>query len=306
MIYTLTFNPAIDYKINLDFYTPGTINHSHDETLHIGGKGINVSVVLNSLNTPTTALGFIAGFSGNVIETTLAQMGIATDFISLPQGFSRINIKMKASEETEINGQGPNISERYVYDLYEKLSRLKSGDVLVLAGSAPPSLSPFIYRDILERLQYKNIMVIADTSGEHLTGILKYQPFLIKPNHSELNEIFGKHLEADSDIIESAKNLQERGAKNVLVSLGSRGAILVTQDDTVLIADAPKGNVINTTGSGDSMVAGFLAKYLETKNLDHSFKMGLAAGSANAFSINLPTSEEILSVYNNLLENPSE
>ena len=244
------------------------------------------------------ALGFVCGFTGEVIKSTLKDLEIEQDFVELSHGFSRINIKMKSSAETEINGLGPSISDEDMEQLYKKLDRLKNGDILVLAGSVPPSLPSTIYCDILERLSGKDLRIVVDATNELLTGILKFEPFLIKPNHFELSEIFGKKLTGDEEIAECAKNLKSRGAKNVLVSMGGKGALMVTEDDRILRLPAPQGEVIDTTGAGDSMVAGFLAGYLENGHIDHAFALGLAAGSASAFSHNLATKEEILNIYN--------
>ncbi len=298
MIYTLTFNPAIDYVINTDTFTKGALNRSFKERFHIGGKGINVSLVLKNLETESTALGFICGFTGEVIKNTLKELEIPYDFIELADGFSRINVKMKSDLETEINGVGPHIFDKDMEQLYKKLDALSDGDILVLAGSVPPSLPPTIYCDILERLSHKDLRIVVDATNELLTGILKFEPFLIKPNHFELSEIFGKKLTDDEEIAECAKNLKSRGAKNVLVSMGGMGALMVTEDDRILRLPAPEGEVIDTTGSGDSMVAGFLAGYLESGDMDHAFALGLAAGSAGAFSHNLATKDEILNIYN--------
>ncbi len=306
MIYTLTFNPSIDYVVNINSYEEGTLNRSFGEKLHVGGKGINVSLVLKALDLDSTALGFSAGFTGEVIRSALAKKEIIDDFIALNDGFSRINIKMKSQQETEINGQGPTISDDDMIKLYNKLYKLKNGDILILAGSVPSSLPSTAYSDILEKLKHKSISVIVDSSGELLTQILKYEPFLIKPNHSELNEIFGKDLRDEQEIIDCAKNLQSRGAKNVLVSLGDKGAILVTEDNRILKSGIIEGKAINTTGSGDSMVAGFISGYLKAKDFDHAFKLGVAAGIANAFSSTLPTKDEILNIYNKINEESFE
>lgn len=298
MIYTLTFNPAIDYVVNTPTFSRGTLSRSLGESFHIGGKGINVSLVLKNLEIESTALGFVCGFTGEVIKNTLKDLEIPHDFVELSDGFSRINVKIKSAAETEINGLGPHISDEDMGMLYKKLDRLQNGDTLVLAGSVPSSLPSTIYCDILERLLDKDLRIVVDATNELLTGILKFQPFLIKPNHFELSEIFGKKLTDDEEIAECAKNLKSRGAKNVLVSMGGRGALMVTEDDRILRLPAPEGEVINTTGSGDSMVAGFLAGYLEEGNIDHAFALSLAAGSAGAFSHNLATKEEILNIYN--------
>lgn len=300
MIYTITFNPALDYIIRVPGYTEGAVNRTDDEKILAGGKGINVSTVLKNLGYDNTALGFVSGFTGNVIAEMLNGLGVKSDFIQLDNGFSRINVKIKAEKETEINGQGPRIEKKDIDELYRKLDRLKPGDILVLAGSVPNTLPDSIYCDIMEFLKDKQLDIIVDATGELLTNVLKYKPFLVKPNNFELGEIFDKVLKTDEEIADCARELRKRGARNVLVSMGGDGALMVTENDEVLRCKAPEGKVINTTGSGDSMVAGFIAGYIEKKNYEYALKLGLSAGSASAFSQNLATGEEIRRVYNSL------
>lgn len=300
MIYTITFNPALDYIIRVPGYTEGTVNRTDDEKILAGGKGINVSTVLKNLGYDNTALGFVSGFTGNVITEMLNGLGVKSDFIQLDNGFSRINVKIKAGKETEINGQGPKIEKEDIDELYRRLDRLKPGDILILAGSVPNTLPDSIYCDIMEFLKDKQLDIIVDATGELLTNVLKYKPFLVKPNNFELGEIFDKVLKTDEEIADCARELQKRGARNVLVSMGGDGALMVTENDEVLRCKAPEGKVINTTGSGDSMVAGFIAGYIEKKNYEYALKLGLSAGSASAFSQNLATGEEIRRVYNSL------
>ena len=300
MIYTITFNPALDYIIRVPGYTEGAVNRTDDEKILAGGKGINVSTVLKNLGYDNTALGFVSGFTGNVITEMLNGLGVKSDFIQLDNGFSRINVKIKAGKETEINGQGPKIEKEDIDELYRRLDRLKPGDILVLAGSVPNTLPDSIYCDIMEFLKDKQLDIIVDATGELLTNVLKYKPFLVKPNNFELGEIFDKVLKTDEEIAVCARELQKRGARNVLVSMGGDGALMVTENDEVLRCKAPEGKVINTTGSGDSMVAGFIAGYIEKKNYEYALKLGLSAGSASAFSQNLATGEEIRRVYNSL------
>lgn len=297
MIYTITFNPALDYIIQVPNYIEGTVNRTSEEKILAGGKGINVSTVLKNLGFDNTALGFISGFTGKVLKEMLSELNVKNDFISLENGFTRINVKIKADKETEINGQGPKISDDAIEKLYKKLDLLNDGDVLVLAGSVPNTLPESIYCDILEHLQNKDLKVIVDATGKLLTDTLKFKPFLIKPNNFELSEIIGKELTTDEEIAQGAKALQKTGARNVLISRGGDGALLVTENGDVLKSAAPKGKVINTTGAGDSMVAGFIAGYIEENDYTHALKMGLSAGSASAFSENLATGDEVRAIY---------
>lgn len=297
MVYTLTLNPAIDYIVNVDNYKQGEVNRTSGEKLLAGGKGINVSTVLKNLGSDTKALGFLAGFTGEIIRKMLDEDKIKNDFIFLENGYSRINVKLKTDEETEINGQGPEISEKFLNELYKKLAYIKSGDALVLAGSIPKSISSDIYCEILEKLSDKSILTVVDATGELLKKSLKYNPFLIKPNRSELEELCGHKLETLDDISDAARELKKAGAKNVLVSLGADGALLVTEDNQVIYRKAVKGNVINSTGAGDSMVAGFICGWLEKGDYSYALDMGISAGSASTFSENLATKEEIEKIY---------
>ena len=297
MIYTITFNPALDYIMVVPSCRNGEVNRTESEKIMAGGKGINVSIVLNNMGVENTALGFISGFTGGAIENILADMNCKTDFIKLDNGFSRINVKIKSDTETEINGQGPDISDGAVKKLYEKLDSLNDGDTLVLAGSIPSSLSDSIYCEIMDYLKDKKLNIVVDATKDLLVNVLKYKPFLVKPNNHEIGEIFGVELKTRSEVVPYAKNMQEMGAKNVLVSMAGEGAVFVGENGEVYESEAPKGKLVNSTGAGDSMVAGFLAGYMEKQDFMYALKMGLSAGSASAFSENLATKEEILNVF---------
>lgn len=301
MIYTITFNPALDYVVNAPDLKAGAVNRTRGEKILAGGKGINVSAVLNNMGVENTALGFIAGFTGSEIERILTTQGCKTDFIKLRDGFSRINIKLKSDTETEINGQGPDIPSEAVDALYKKLDALTDGDTLVLAGSIPSSLPNSIYCEIMEYLSGKKLNIAVDATGDLLVNALKYKPFLVKPNNHELGEIFKTELKTRDEVVPYAVKLREMGARNVLVSMAGEGAVFAGEDGEILTSDAPKGKLINSTGAGDSMVAGFLAGYMENHGFEHAFKLGMAAGSASAFSENLATKDEILKVYNTLI-----
>ena len=296
MIYTVTFNPAIDYVVKVEDLKLGAVNRTQSDDVQLGGKGINVSVILNNLGVNNIALGFIAGFTGEKIKSELEKEGVKTDFIELENGLTRINVKIKADEETEINGAGPDIPQKSVDDLFEKLSALKSGDILILAGSIPKSMPDDIYEKIMEKLQEKGILFVVDATKDLLCNVLKYKPFLIKPNNFELEEIFNVKLNTDNDIIAYAKKLQEQGARNVLVSMGGKGAILIDENGKDYKREAVKGNVKNTVGAGDSMVAGFVAGYIEKQDYSYALKLGSASGSATAFSLNLATKQEIMDI----------
>ena len=298
MIYTLTLNPAIDYVLYAPKCVPGEINRSESEKMYPGGKGINVSVILNELGHQNVALGFCAGHTGVMLCEMLKSENIASDFVMLSCGMTRINVKIKSELETDINANAPDIDGESLEELYRKLELIKDGDTLVLAGSVPKSLSSTIYCDIMARFKHKKIHFVVDATKDTLVSSLKYNPFLIKPSNFELSEIFGKTLEAPHEIVAAAKELQKKGAQNVLVSLGSNGAILVCDDGNAYISDAPKGKVINTTGAGDSMVAGFLAGYSETKDYSYALKLGLCCGSATAFSDSLASKDNIESLFN--------
>lgn len=292
MVYTVTFNPAIDYVVYADEMQVGSVNRSHREEIYFGGKGINVSIVLSELGITSKALGFVAGFTGKAIEDGVRKMGVETDFVHLDSGFSRINVKIKSNDETELNGQGPKISDMAISALYEKLDRIEDGDTLVLAGSIPNSLPSDIYEKILESLSEKNIRVVVDATKELLMNVLKYKPFLIKPNNHELGEMFSVTLTSEEDIIKYAKKLREMGAVNVLVSMAGDGAILVDEYGKVHKCGTCKGIVKNSVGAGDSMVAGFLAG-LEKGDYEYALKFGTASGGATAFSDGLAEKEDV-------------
>ena len=301
MIYTVTFNPAIDYIVRMNRAPdPGMTNRSVSESCFFGGKGINVSTILKNLGIDSTALGFVAGFTGDAIVKSVREKGIIDEFIRLGDGISRINVKIKSTEETEINAQGPYISQEAFEELLNKLDRLKKDDILILAGSIPGSLPDDVYEVILERLKDRGIIFVVDATGDLLENVLKFGPFLIKPNNHELGELFGKTLNTDAEIEECARKLQNLGAVNVLVSMAGDGAMLVTEEGRVYRVGVPDGTVKNSVGAGDSMVAGFIAGYLETKDYGHALKMGTAAGSATAFSDDLATGELIRSIYETL------
>ncbi len=302
MIYTVTFNPSLDYIVATDSLILGKVNRTVSELILSGGKGVNVSIVLNNLNVKNTALGFIAGFTGKEIENGLKKLGCCCDFITIEKGFSRINIKIKAKEETELNGMGPEISQKELNQLFEKLDCLQSQDILILAGSVPNSLPQNIYEKIMERLQNKNIRIIVDATKDLLINVMKYQPFLVKPNTHELGELFHTTLNTEEDIIFYGKKLQQmaNGNVNVLVSRAGEGAILIGTDDNIYKSPAPKGTLINSVGAGDSMVAGFIAGYLKNHSLEEAFYMGVATGSASAFSKYLATKEEVEAVLSQL------
>ena len=294
MIYTVTFNPALDYIVRLDSFAAGGINRVNYEQVLGGGKGINVSIVLANMGIKSTALGFIAGFTGEEIKRQLITQNVDFDFVQLPEGFTRINVKVKADVETEINGQGPNISEAKQQELFEQLDKLQEGDTLVLAGSIPNTLPDDMYERVMGRLQGKGIRIIVDATKKLLMNVLKYNPFLIKPNNHELGEMFGITLKTDEEIIAHAKKLQEQGAQNVLISMAGDGAILLTADGKSYKSPAPKGKLVNSVGAGDSMVAGFITGYTESNgDFEQAFYMGVATGSASAFSENLATRPEV-------------
>ena len=297
MIYTVTFNPSLDYIVSVEDFRPGLTNRPDSELLLPGGKGINVSIVLKNLGISSIALGFVAGFTGDEVVRRLTEMGVESGFIGIGEGFTRINLKLQSIDGTEINGQGPKISREKVQMLMEQLSRLEEGDVLFLSGSIPASMPDNTYQKIMERLDNRNVRIVVDATKDLLLNALPYHPFLIKPNNHELGEIFDVELGTRSEVISYAGKLKERGAQNVLVSMAGEGAVLVAADGKVYEAPAPEGVLINGVGAGDSMVAGFMAGYMEKEDYEYAFHMGLAAGSASAFSEYLATKEEILQVY---------
>lgn len=297
MIYTVTFNPSLDYIVSVRDFQLGKTNRTTYELLLPGGKGINVSMVLSNLGIANKALGFIAGSIGDEIEKRAAEAGVDCEFIRLPAGISRINVKMRDFEGTEINGTGPEIDENSIEALYDQLKQLQKGDILVLAGSIPDSLPHTIYKDLMFRCREQEILFVVDATKELLLEVLEYRPFLIKPNHHELGELFGVTLHTREGVIPYAKKLQEMGARNVLVSMAGEGAVLVDENQQIHILSAPKGEVVNAVGAGDSMVAGFLAGWEETKEFHYAFKMGIAAGSASAFSEMLAKRDFIQHIY---------
>lgn len=297
MIYTVTFNPSLDYIVSVEDFRPGLTNRTDSELLLPGGKGINVSIVLKNLGISSIALGFVAGFTGDEVVRRLTEMGVESGFIGIGEGFTRINLKLQSIDGTEINGQGPKISGEKVQMLMEQLSRLEEGDVLFLSGSIPASMPDNTYQKIMERLDNRNVRIVVDATKDLLLNALPYHPFLIKPNNHELGEIFDVELGTRSEVISYAGKLKERGAQNVLVSMAGEGAVLVAAEGKVYEAPAPEGVLINGVGAGDSMVAGFMAGYMEKEDYEYAFHMGLAAGSASAFSEYLATKEEILQVY---------
>ena len=287
MIYTVTFNPAIDYVVHFDQLRPGEINRNEAEEFQFGGKGINVSNVLRTLGFDTVALGFVAGFIGEGFEKGLAEMGLKADLIHVKEGMTRINVKVKAAEETEINGIGPVITEADMEKLYEKLDAIGPEDLLVLSGSIPKCLPGDTYERIMARLEGRGIPIAVDATKDLLVNVLKYHPFLIKPNNHELGEIFGRVLKTDEEIADCARKLQDMGGRNILVSMAGDGALLLDENDQVHRIGCPKGKVLNSVGAGDSMVAGFLAGWLGKGDYDYALKLGTATGSATAFSIGL-------------------
>lgn len=293
MINTITLNPSLDYIVKVDSFKVDALNRSLEEQVYAGGKGINVSIVLKNLGVENTALGYIAGFTGEEISRQVKEHGVNCDFIKLKNGLSRINVKLKSDGETEINGSGPEITEADLQNLYEKLNSLTKGDYLILSGSIPNSVPDDIYENIMKSLLDKGIEFVVDATKDLLLKVLKYKPFLIKPNHHELAEMFNVELKSDEDIITYGKKLQEMGAKNVLISMAGDGAILLPENGEPIKREVPKGKLKNSVGAGDSMVAGFLCGYLKNKNIDEAFKMGIATGSASAFSEELATKEQV-------------
>lgn len=299
MVYTVTFNPAIDYVVRIKEIIVGATNHSQREEIYFGGKGINVSVVLKELGVDSKALGFTAGFTGEAIEKGLADLGIDTDFVHLKTGNSRINVKLKSAEETEINGQGPHIDDESVTALFQKLDSLTDGDTLILAGSIPSSLPADIYERILERLSLKKIRVVVDATKDLLLNVLKFKPFLVKPNNHELGDMFGVKLKTDEEIEKYARKLQDMGAVNVLISMAKDGSMLIDETGKMHRMGVCKGKVKNSVGAGDSMVAGFTAG-IQSGDYEYALKLATAAGGATAFSDGLATKEKITELFNTL------
>lgn len=300
MIYTVTFNPSLDYIVTVNDFKLGMVNRTCEEIMFPGGKGINVSIVLKNLGMESTILGFTAGFTGKEIQRRVTEMGCKEELIPISNGLSRINLKLRSNEESEINGMGPVIDDEAIKELYKKLDTLKEGDVLVLAGSIPSSMPETMYSDIMKFLENKGVMIAVDATKDLLVNVLPYHPFVIKPNNHELGEIFHVTLKEKDDVIVYAKKLQEQGARNVLVSMAGDGAVLVAEDGSVYTSEAPKGKVVNSVGAGDSMVAGFVYGYLTSGDYKTAFKMGISSGSASAFSENLATREEVDAIFDTL------
>lgn len=298
MIYTVTFNPSLDYIVDVEDFRIGTVNRTRKEQIFPGGKGINVSLVLNHLGYENTAMGFLAGFTGEHIEKLLKEQGVVTDFIPVETGCSRINMKLRSRQETEINGQGPLISSADIQKLYAKLYALSEGDILVLAGSIPDVMPESMYMDIMDYLKEKKLKIVVDATKDLLANVLQYHPFLIKPNNHELGELFHTDISGKDEVIHYAGKLQEMGAGNVLVSMAGEGAVLLTEDGDCYQSAAPEGILKNSVGAGDSMVAGFLAGYLKSGDYKEAFKMGICTGSASAFSEELATKEEVEALLN--------
>ena len=293
MIYTVTLNPSIDYVINLEHLDTGHVNRVNSEHVYPGGKGINVSRILKTLGHDNVATGFVSNFTGDFIINSLTDLDIKSDFIKLDNGFTRINVKIKSDEETEINGSGPHISDEKLKELFDKLNELKEDDILILAGSIPSTLKEDLYEKIMDHVKEYNVKVVVDATKNLLLNVLKYNPFLIKPNNHELEEMFDVKLESMDDIAAYGKKLQEMGAKNVLVSMGKGGALLITEDKEVLISNVPNGKVINSVGAGDSMVAGFISGYTNSNSYEEALRLGSASGSATAFSSDLANKDLI-------------
>ena len=293
MIYTVTLNPSIDYVIKVDKLTTGNINRVNEEHVYPGGKGINVTRILKSLDNDNIALGFVSGFTGDYIINSLQELNLKSDFIKVKEGFTRINVKVKSEEETEINGQGPKISEEELNQFYKVIDKLVDGDILILSGSIPSCLDERLYESIMKKVEDRDIKVIVDATKNLLLNVLKYKPFLIKPNNHELAEMFNVELNITEDVVFYARKLKEMGAQNVLISMGKDGALLVTENDEVFASSVAKGEVVNSVGAGDSMVAGFIAGYLKSNSYEEALRLGAASGGATAFSSDLATREFI-------------
>lgn len=299
MIYTLTLNPSIDYTAQVANWDKGKVNRSFDERCYPGGKGINVSVVLSALGTPSVALGFVGGFTGKEIVRLLNKQNINCDFVEV-DGDSRINVKILGKSETQINGAGPFVSEGALKSLFEKLDNIQSGDYLVMAGSVPSCISKDFYQEVMARLKDKGIQFVVDATKDLLLNTLKYNPFLIKPNNEELAELFNTQINSVDDVILYGKKLQQMGARNVIVSMGGYGAVLISEKGETKYVSSPSGKVVNTVGAGDSLVAGFISEYEKTGDYIRSFYRGLATGSATAFSQTLATGEESDALFNSM------
>ena len=293
MIYTVTLNPSIDYVIKVDKLTTGKINRVNEEHVYPGGKGINVTRILKNLDNDNIALGFVSGFTGDYIINSLQELNLKSDFIKVKEGFTRINVKVKSEEETEINGQGPKISEEELNQFYKVIDKLVDGDILILSGSIPSCLDERLYENIMKRVEDRDIKVIVDATKNLLLNVLKYKPLLIKPNNHELAEMFNVELNSTEDVVFYARKLKEMGAQNVLISMGKDGALLVTENDEVFASSVAKGEVVNSVGAGDSMVAGFVAGYLKSNSYEEALRLGAASGGATAFSSDLATREFI-------------
>lgn len=296
MIYTVTFNPSLDYILTVPDFKVGETNRAKSEQIFPGGKGINVSMILKNLGVESTVLGFVAGFSGDELVRALHDLHIKTDFIVLSNGLTRINVKVKSDAETEINAAGPGIDAEALQFLYAKLDALQSGDVLFLSGSIPVGLPDTIYQDIMACMQDKGVLMVVDATKDLLRNVLQYRPFLIKPNHHELGELFGVNIESKEEAAVYAKKLQELGARNVLVSMAGDGAIFVSEEGSMMESSAPKGEVVSSVGAGDAMLAGFMAEWLATSDYEKAFMMGLSAGSATAFSAHMASEDEIRNI----------
>lgn len=300
MIYTITFNPSLDYIVNCEDFRLGETNRTSKELIFPGGKGINVSIVLSNLGLDTTALGFLAGFTGEEIRRLIIEKGIRNEMIPIDNGFSRINVKLRSKQESELNGMGPVINEEAIRKLYEKLDKLSEEDILCLSGSIPSSMPATMYSDIMEYLKDRKIRIVVDATKDLLKNVLKYKPFLIKPNNHELGELFDVELSKRDEIEPYARKLQEMGARNVLVSMAGEGAILLDENGKVYESAAPKGKLVNSVGAGDSMVAGFIYGYLKFQDYEKAFKYGLSAGSASAFKEELAELEDVEKLYRTL------
>lgn len=293
MIYTMTLNPALDYNVTVEEFQPGRVNRSSRETLIAGGKGLMVSRMLKNLGVESTALGLAAGFTGEELIRMVHEAGVRTNFVTLPSGLTRINVKLWGGIEGEINAAGPAYDEKSLKALLEKLGVLTPEDTLVLAGTVPASMPENLYAEIMEQMKEKSPRIVVDATGELLRSVICFRPFLVKPNHHELGELYGAELRTKEEVLPYAKRLREEGAANVLVSMAGEGAVLAAADGSVWFGEAPQGTVVNPVGAGDSMVAGFLAAYDGKENASGAFRNGIAAGSASAFSAGLATKEEV-------------